>query len=81
MKKNKKTTGPKPGSKPAPAPARKPTLLAAGFAFDFGGSLGAGGQAIGNDATGGGGAFSFDNTPRTPHDPFKMKPPSCPSMF
>lgn len=23
----------------------------------------------------------YDNTPQVPHDPFKMKPPSCPSLF
>jgi len=61
-----------------PAPPSVPR-----FALDFGGSLGSSvGGSPGCYCQGGTGRKSgFDNTPRVPHDPFKMKPPEYPSLF
>lgn len=57
-----------------PAPPSVPR-----FALDFGGSLG--GSLVCLCQGGTGRKSGFDNTPRVPHDPFKMKPPEYPSLF
>ncbi|MBK9141232.1 MAG: hypothetical protein IPM23_01965 [Candidatus Melainabacteria bacterium] len=64
-----------PVQKPAPSPLPM-------FTLDFGGSLGArssGCRCSCQDSSGR--KSGFDNTPRVPHDPFKMKPPEYPSLF
>ncbi|MCA9817893.1 MAG: hypothetical protein KC652_22450 [Cyanobacteria bacterium HKST-UBA01] len=53
--------------------------------LDFGGGFGSGPAAcscgFGRSSSSVRSGTGFDNTPQVPHDPFKMKPPSCPSLF
>ncbi|MCA9800516.1 MAG: hypothetical protein KC777_00940 [Cyanobacteria bacterium HKST-UBA02] len=71
MKKKEK----EPVHKPVPSPGPL-------FTLDFGGSLGASSGGCHCSCQGQSEQKSgFDNTPRVPHDPFKMKPPEYPSLF